>query len=150
MVSLVTLKNLCPLFIGCSMGQASCLAWLIAQSEPCFQWANGLWACIEAYQHSWVEGDNTRLMDWWTPAVVMGHYGCDKANPMLDNESMGSRPPCYSALFIVGWLQCIIDDLGQDSLDCSNGTDSRFVPSQWEIALLCNDISHWLGWSFLH
>ena len=23
--------------------------------------------------------------------------------------------------------------------------DSRFVPSQWEIALLCNDISHWLG-----
>ena len=23
--------------------------------------------------------------------------------------------------------------------------DSRFVPSQWEMALLCNDISHWLG-----
>ena len=23
--------------------------------------------------------------------------------------------------------------------------DSRFVPSQWETALLCNDISHWLG-----
>ena len=23
--------------------------------------------------------------------------------------------------------------------------DSRFVPSQWEIVLLCNDISHWLG-----
>ena len=21
----------------------------------------------------------------------------------------------------------------------------RFVPSQWETALLCNDISHWLG-----
>ena len=23
--------------------------------------------------------------------------------------------------------------------------DSRFVPSQWETALICNDISHWLG-----
>ena len=23
--------------------------------------------------------------------------------------------------------------------------DSRFVPSQWETALLCNDVSHWLG-----
>ena len=23
--------------------------------------------------------------------------------------------------------------------------DSRFAPSQWETALLCNDISHWLG-----
>ena len=22
---------------------------------------------------------------------------------------------------------------------------SRFVPSQWETALLCNDVSHWLG-----
>ena len=25
--------------------------------------------------------------------------------------------------------------------------DSRFAPSQWETALLCNDISHWLGTS---
>ena len=24
-------------------------------------------------------------------------------------------------------------------------TDSRFAPSQWETALLCNDVSHWLG-----
>ena len=23
--------------------------------------------------------------------------------------------------------------------------DSRFAPSQWEKALLCNDVSHWLG-----
>ena len=23
--------------------------------------------------------------------------------------------------------------------------DSRFAPSQWEAALLCNDVSHWLG-----
>ena len=26
-----------------------------------------------------------------------------------------------------------------------NRNDSMFVPSQWETALLCNDVSHWLG-----
>ena len=25
------------------------------------------------------------------------------------------------------------------------GADSRFAPSHWETALLCNDVSHWLG-----
>ena len=28
---------------------------------------------------------------------------------------------------------------------CVNRADSRFAPSQWETALLCNDVSHWLG-----
>ena len=27
---------------------------------------------------------------------------------------------------------------------CICGADSRFAPSQWETALLCNDVSHWL------
>ena len=27
----------------------------------------------------------------------------------------------------------------------SNRADSRFAPSQWETALICNDVSHWLG-----
>ena len=27
----------------------------------------------------------------------------------------------------------------------SSKADSRFVPSQWETALLCNDVSHWVG-----
>ena len=26
-----------------------------------------------------------------------------------------------------------------------NRADFRFAPSQWETALLCNDVSHWLG-----
>ena len=26
-----------------------------------------------------------------------------------------------------------------------DGADPRFEPSQWETALLCNDVSHWLG-----
>ena len=38
----------------------------------------------------------------------------------------------------------------KQSLDCiihswTCRTDSRFAPSQWETALLCNDVSHWLG-----
>ena len=27
----------------------------------------------------------------------------------------------------------------------NNWADYRFAPSQWETALLCNDVSHWLG-----
>ena len=30
-------------------------------------------------------------------------------------------------------------------LPCNGRADSRFAPSQWETALLCNDVSHWLG-----
>ena len=29
-------------------------------------------------------------------------------------------------------------------------TDSRFTPSQWETALLCNDVTHWLGTSLVY
>ena len=32
-------------------------------------------------------------------------------------------------------------------LESSYRADSRFVPSQWETASLCNNISHWLGTS---
>ena len=28
---------------------------------------------------------------------------------------------------------------------CHYRADSRFVPNQWVTALLCNDVSHWLG-----
>ena len=28
--------------------------------------------------------------------------------------------------------------------DCAGSVDSRFAPSQWKMALLCNAISHWL------
>ena len=29
--------------------------------------------------------------------------------------------------------------------DCSCRNQSRYVPSQWETSLQCNDVSHWLG-----
>ena len=37
---------------------------------------------------------------------------------------------------------------GLSQVRCSHTrADPRFVPGQWETALLCNDISHWLGTS---
>ena len=36
------------------------------------------------------------------------------------------------------WFVLVATDMG-----CR--VDSRFVPSQWEMALPCNDVSHWLG-----
>ena len=37
----------------------------------------------------------------------------------------------------------MLSDGGMESIHARDG--SRFVPSQWEKALLCNDVSHWLG-----
>ena len=46
--------------------------------------------------------------------------------------------------------QCL-SGLPQGNDDDSNGADSRFATSQWEMALLCNDFSHWLGkWRHLY
>ena len=33
----------------------------------------------------------------------------------------------------------------RDEVTYADRADSRFVPSQWEPVLLCNDVSHWLG-----
>ena len=45
------------------------------------------------------------------------------------------------------WL-LVVDDINTMwpsacAMQCR--TDSRFAPSQWETALLCNAVSHWLG-----
>ena len=43
----------------------------------------------------------------------------------------------------------LIADMVNISLCCVSPlrcrADTRFAPSQWETALLCNDVSHWLG-----
>ena len=36
-------------------------------------------------------------------------------------------------------------DICNHKADTLSRADCRFAPSQWEIALLCNDASHWLG-----
>ena len=43
----------------------------------------------------------------------------------------------------ISWIADIWS--GESQTAWSARTDSRFAPSQWGTALLCNDISHWLG-----
>ena len=59
--------------------------------------------------------------------------------------------PCYRHMILfvpVDWS--VPYDIWNNVLLNLNATqshraDSRFSPSQWETALLCNDVSHWLG-----
>ena len=44
----------------------------------------------------------------------------------------------------LGYFHCLPSQIKLNTVHISRA-DSRFSPSQWETALLCNDISHWLG-----
>ena len=37
------------------------------------------------------------------------------------------------------------DSHHEEPVQSYDRTVSRFAPSQWEMVLLCNDVSHWLG-----
>ena len=50
--------------------------------------------------------------------------------------------PCSSMFNILDYLL-----FGEKTLPKPCRVDFRFVPSQWEMALLCNDACHWLGTS---
>ena len=49
------------------------------------------------------------------------------------------------------WMRCTPQDLmtRHTTAQCMEAlrADSRFAPSQWKTALLCNDVSHWLSTS---
>ena len=60
----------------------------------------------------------------------------------------GHQQACYwSSRF---GMFCCLHGKGSGLLCCmfcphhTSGADIRFAPSQWETALLCNDVSHWL------
>ena len=67
-----------------------------------------------------------------------------------------SYPLIYAILIITIFFNTINFDINilytlHDIIDSRNPScrcylraDSRFAPSQWETALLCNDVSHWL------
>ena len=55
-------------------------------------------------------------------------------NVICEMATTLSRPQCVKFVLICYYAL---------SLDIR--ADSMFVPSQWETALLCNDVSHWLG-----
>ena len=48
----------------------------------------------------------------------------------------------HQSSFNMGWTSCYA---ACNEYKTITRADSRFAPSQWETALLCNDISHWLG-----
>ena len=43
------------------------------------------------------------------------------------------------------WRTDKIGRSGKEDQRINDRADSRFAPSQWETALLCNNVSHWLG-----
>ena len=50
------------------------------------------------------------------------------------------HPESYAHHSYLAVIRCV-----EVAMECNHGTDSGFAPSQWETALLCNDVSHWLG-----
>ena len=47
--------------------------------------------------------------------------------------------PALPEISLRKWLSKYLDS------ETESRADSRFAPSQWEAALLCNDVSHWLA-----
>ena len=83
------------------------------------------WGWSRCWIHSWdgmrqgaLPRRRSLVKSSWTEVGQWGH--CNTVNP-------------YHTEFILGIVNYV----------CS--ADSRLAPSQWETALLCNDVSHWLG-----
>ena len=63
---------------------------------------------------------------------------------MVPGKGKGSHVDCFIKTESVVDRQRPFPDVPV-RLHCCVRADSRFAPSQWETALLCNDVSHWLG-----
>ena len=61
---------------------------------------------------------------------ALTHWGSDKMATILQTTFLNSM---FSMSKGFNYLHCFIRP------------DSRFVPNQWETALLCNNVSHWMG-----
>ena len=84
------------------------------------------------------------------------------ATPPLIGRAHTQNDPCFVVshtsftasltIPVHACTPCINDESEQERRSCLllpywYRADSRFAPSQWETALLCNDVSHWLGTS---
>ena len=89
--------------------------------------------------------------------TLHGHHGTTNHwrldclyNSLLGKQKNGSS---YYCPFVRGVCRWPMDSGHKDReiqkacpcYDIIFRADSRFAPSQWETALLCNDVSHWLG-----
>ena len=81
------------------------------------------------------------------------HYGVKLTYFFLDVTVSISNVELYGnnmgffvvAFVIVAVVVLIAVNISHEIDGFLHRADSRFVPSQWETALLCNDVSHWLG-----
>ena len=65
------------------------------------------------------------------PLIVSSVTGLPQGNWELTNDTL------------MGWCESQIRESWY--VDIHHRDDSRFATSQWEMALLCNDVTHWLG-----
>ena len=78
------------------------------------------------YIHKFISGViNMTASPWW----FFFHKNCSKGKIMKTNLFLDK----LNMLGKKGWIEN------------TYRADSRIVPHQWETALLCNDVSHWLG-----
>ena len=61
------------------------------------------------------------------------------------NKHNVGLPKAFIWLDIVSYVSCTALFVFVWGVICFSRVDSRFAPSQWETALLCNDVSDWLG-----
>ena len=74
--------------------------------------------------------------------ALMCYHHASAQKPELHNQWMGSIIILHKRQYDVSIWTTRIDV----KFYCKNiRAVSRFVPSQWETVLLCNDVSHWLG-----
>ena len=88
--------------------------------------------------------------------LYMIHTSCGLGCNIYHRKIMYTMMISSSLTFLkVNWLLFHIDfslmsyhiyfPMNSVSVNVIRRVDSRFAPSQWETALFCNDVSHWLG-----
>ena len=70
--------------------------------------------------------------------VLHGHWGTNGYTTICSPMSMQYF---YLHFHEIG----LVSSFGPNYSFIASRADSRFVPSQWEMALVCNNVSHWLG-----
>ena len=95
--------------------------------------------CFSPRYHVWLQSHKDRFMISKTIhsleyiKIIYHDHGSDTVQASV-------KYWCFAVLC----GRCITDSIFCEISACFRA-DFRFAPSQWETALLCNDVSHWLG-----
>ena len=96
--------------------------------------SNGIMFCVTGHLCGEFTGGHLCIL---RTKALMFSFICVWINGWVNNREAGDlrrHRTRYDVIVMV--LQAILT---------YHRADSRFAPSQWETALLCNDVSHWLG-----